>query len=327
MKRRLTLNFSIALLVLLAASAHGQRQTARPANSIDRLLDPLGLFWHGRNGVPARSGSDKMTPGRASPAAAGKTYNFITVDYPGAAFSAVFGSNGKTDVGDFFFDPSSSSAQPLVHTATKYTTLLIPDSTYAVVTGINSVGTMCGVYRDTSGRQLGFTYNGVVTPFAISGSIRTTVRGINDAGDLVGDYDDDSGALHGFVDIGGLITSIDYPGASGTRSLAINNFGQAVGSWLDSSNSPHGFIWSNGVFTNLDFPGALATILTGINDTGKIVGDTFDATTHGFLYDGAFKTIDVVGAKGIFLTHIDNQGRITGSYADALNEVHGFKGH
>ncbi|MGZ3433101.1 MAG: hypothetical protein ACXVA7_15045 [Isosphaeraceae bacterium] len=314
---------SLICFSLTLVSMSGQQPPDGAAEARARLVDPLFLLKR----RPAQLQSVSKAPSGSINAAA-KAYNFITVDYPGAARSIVYGSNGKTDVGGFLFDPSSPPSQPLVHTATKYTTLLIPESTYAAVTGINSAGTMCGVYGDTSGRVLGFTYNGVVTPFAISGSVSTTIRGINDAGDLVGDYVESSGVQHGFVDIGGLITSIDYPGGINTTFTSINNFGQAVGFWQDSGYFQHGFVWSNGTFTSLDFPGSLATDQRGINDAGKIVGDTFDATTsHGFLYDGTFKTIDIVGAKFTFPTHIDNQNRITGFYLDALDEYHGFKGH
>jgi probable HAF family extracellular repeat protein len=318
-----TVLLSVVCFSLAIASMSGQQPSGGDAAARSRFVDPLSLL-QGRalHLQPAR---ENAVP---APAAGTKTYNFLTVDYPGAAYSFVLGSNGKTDVGGFQFDPSSSAGQPFVHTAAKYTTILIPGAKSAWLAGINSIGVMCGGYLDDSNVVHGFTYaGGIAAPFDPPGSVYTSVRDINDAGDLAGTYVDDSGT-HGFVRIGGVFTTVNFPGDFGAYMSGINNLGQAVGLWLDSGYYPHGFVWSNGVFTNLDFPGALGTTARGINDAGKIVGDTFDANSgHGFLYDGGFKTIDIVGAKFTVPEHIDNLGHITGSYVDALNEYHGFKGH
>jgi hypothetical protein len=42
--------------------------------------------------------------------AVAKIYAFASVDYPGAAESAIFDSDGTTAVGGFIFDPASSTS-------------------------------------------------------------------------------------------------------------------------------------------------------------------------------------------------------------------------
>jgi uncharacterized membrane protein len=82
---------------------------------------------------------------------------------------------------------------------------------------------------------------------------------------------------HGFLDVGGVFTTIDVPGASGTAAYGINGAGRIVGTYADSSGG-HGFLDVGGVFTTIDVPGASGTGARGINGAGQIVG-AFDIVT------------------------------------------------
>ena len=77
-----------------------------------------------------------------------------------------------------------------------------------------------------------------------------------------GVYIDSSGTLHGFLDSGGIYTTLDDPlGAKGTVANGINDAGQIVGYYVDSSGTPHGFLYSGGTYTTLDDPlGANGTV-------------------------------------------------------------------
>jgi probable HAF family extracellular repeat protein len=70
----------------------------------------------------------------------------------------------------------------------------------------------------------------------------TTACGINDSGQIVGQFQDGTGN-HGFVDAGGVFTTIDYPSAIAGTTFAcgINDNGQVVGFFRDSTGD-HGFI-------------------------------------------------------------------------------------
>lgn len=99
--------------------------------------------------------------------------------------------------------------------------------------------------------------------------------GINDAGQIVGSFTDTGSSIqHGFLDSGGLFTTIDVPGAAQTVVDGINDAGQVVGYYSTGFGGiSHGFLYVNGIFTTIDFPGALGTQLFDINDAGQIVGE------------------------------------------------------
>src|SRR5690349_20069287 len=70
--------------------------------------------------------------------AVAKVYAFASVDFPGAAESLVFDSDGTTAVGGFTVDPGSNT--PLTgftFTSGTYEILPVPSSTLSVATGIN----------------------------------------------------------------------------------------------------------------------------------------------------------------------------------------------
>ena len=263
--------------------------------------------------------------------AVAKIYAFVSVDYPGAAQSVVFDSDGTTAVGAFVFDPGSGTSPTTAFTFAGgvYQILTVPSSTTSIATGINAAGMIVGVYQDLAG-----------------------VR-------------------RGFANTGGAFSNVDFPGASGTQAIGVNDAGQIVGDYFDAANVEHGFVSSGGAFTAIDFPGATGTAAAGINAAGDIVGrgrmqrdptascsrpacsppSTFRSrparprsasttpvrsqastptppgNSHGFVYaEGAFSTVDVAGARGTQLTRIKNGGAVTGVYTDALNEQHGLIG-
>jgi hypothetical protein len=62
-----------------------------------------------------------------------------------------------------------------------------------------------------------------------AGATDTSAYGINGAGQIVGGYTG-SGGLHGFLDSGGVFTTVDVPGANNfTLARGINGVGQIVG--------------------------------------------------------------------------------------------------
>jgi hypothetical protein len=262
--------------------------------------------------------------------AVAKAYAFASVDYPGAAQSAVFDSKGTTAVGGFAFDPNGATSPMTAFTFTGgvYQILTVPSSTYSLATGINAAGVIVGVYEDLSGVRRGFANNGgTVSNVDFPGANATQVIGVNDAGQMVGDYFDAASVEHGFVSSGGTFTTIDFPGATSTAAAGINAAGDIVGTWSDATGF-HSFLLQAGVFTPINFPLAGSTAAFGINDTGEIAGSYADGGyPHGFVYaGGAFSTVDVAGASGTHLTRIKNGGLVTGYYIDAINEFHGLTG-
>jgi uncharacterized membrane protein len=264
-------------------------------------------------------------------------YTFASVDYPGAAHSEVWDSNGTTAVGVFVFDPRNtlgsgpSPATAFTFSGGVYQILTVPSSTESIAMGINAAGLVVGVYVDLAGVRRGFVNDaGGFSDVDHSGAVETQVYGVNDAGNIVGSYFDTSGE-HGFVRSGGTFTPINFPGAPVTIPIGINTAGDIVGAFLDGTSfKTRGFLLqAGGGFTAIDFPFASSTRAFGISNAGEIAGSYVDTAGngHGYLYaGGAFSTVDVAGARNTQVTRINNEGLVTGFYLDALNEFHGLTG-
>jgi probable HAF family extracellular repeat protein len=281
--------------------------------------------------IPVESTAVSPDAGVAQPDTA-KVYEFTSADYPGAAQTVVFDSDGTTALGALVFQPGNPSSQPTAFTVAGavYQILNVPNSTASIATSINTSGLIVGAYQDVAGKTHGFstsdrsTFNDVDFP----GVTNTQAIDVNDAGVIVGDYFDTANVEHGFVSSGGTFTAIDFPGATSTAVAGINANSDIVGGYTDT-NGTHGYVLSRGVFTPINFPLASATTAFGINDNGDIAGFYTDTAskTHGFVYaDNNFSTVDVAGASATQLTRIKNWGQVTGLYADALSEEHGLTG-
>lgn len=262
-----------------------------------------------------------------------KVYEFTSVDYPGAAQTLVFDTDGTTALGAFIFDPGSSSSPPSAFTVAggAYQILNVPNSTASIATGLNTSGLIVGVYDDVAGSAHGFSTSDSITFTDVDfpGATDTQAIDVNDAGTIVGDYFDAASVEHGFVSSGGTFTAIDFPGAKSTAVGGINANGDVVGGYTDTAGVTHGFLLSGGVYTPLNFPLASSTTAFGINDNGDIAGWYTDSAgkTHGFVYaDNNFSTVDVAGATATQLTRIKNWEQVTGLYEDALSEEHGLTG-
>jgi hypothetical protein len=176
------------------------------------------------------------------------------------------------------------------------------------------------------------------TTIDVPGATNTGAGAINNLGQIVGGYTLPDLKFHGFLDVGGIFTTIDDPHATaGTALSDINNLGQIVGSYdfTDPGHQfegAHGFLFSGGTFTPIDFPAAGVTSTTpqAINDSGDVVGlYRMSGPGNGFLFSGGhYTTVNVPAALGC-CTHangINNAGQIVGQYKfpDENSPIHGF---
>ena len=171
---------------------------------------------------PARGAA--RTAGSAEDAVArgvaiARVYAYASVDYPGAAQSLVFDSDGTTAVGAFIFDPASGSSPTTAFTFADgiYQILAVPGSSLSIATGINGAGLMIGVLRRPR-RRGSWLYHAMAVrsaPIDFPGATTTQAIGVNEAGQIVGDYFDAASTEHGFVSSGGVFTAINFPGATG----------------------------------------------------------------------------------------------------------------
>lgn len=175
--------------------------------------------------------------------------------------------------------------------------------------------------------------SGTFVSIEVPGAQFTAARAITADGRIVGFFTDANGLTHGFLLVGGSLTSIDVPvpGARSTTALGINSRGDIVGSWVDSSGTTHGYVLpAYGPFTVVDFEHAILTTAFGINAAGDIVGqyDTSEKR-YGYLLSraGVFTSIDLPDTRGpsprgTSAFSINARGDIVGSYFDGA--VHGY---
>ena len=147
-------------------------------------------------------------------------------------------------------------------------------------------------------------YNYVSFDVPVPGAA-TFAEDVNNGGQIAGFYYDSNNVAYGFLNVGGVFTTLDDPnGVSGTEILGLNDSGQMVGAYFTPGTGGaligHAFLYSNGLFTDLTLPSNLNppprgyTIATAINNSGEIVGyyDFFDGQ-RGFAFadnNGTFTT-------------------------------------
>lgn len=160
--------------------------------------------------------------------------------------------------------------------------------------GINNAGQVVGLTSFSGGANV-FIYSGgsytslnlpfVPGPGSAGGAAVGWGTGINDVGQITGVYNQFN-RFNGFVERGGLYTTIFVPGSSSTLPGGINNIGDVVGNYNDNTGG-HGFFERGGVYTTLDFPGNPGgTQANGINDLGQVVGTYQDLHgSHGIYTD------------------------------------------
>jgi hypothetical protein len=149
--------------------------------------------------------------------------------------------------------------------------------------GVNNSDLAVGFYNDSHGDSHGYTYNiatntfstDINDPFAVS----TVTAAINNSDEIAGFYTDSTtGFVHGFIDNGGVFTTVDPAGSTETQLLGLNDEGIADG-FAVIGGVQHGILYDSltKMFTILDPPGSTQTTLNGLNDAGDVVGFFVDA--------------------------------------------------
>ncbi|MBV8845636.1 MAG: hypothetical protein JO307_22755 [Bryobacterales bacterium] len=94
------------------------------------------------------------------------------------------------------------------------------------------------------------------TTIDVPGASETFAGGINNSGQIVGSFNVFGTLMtHGFLDINGSFTTIDFPGATGaTNAYGINNTGQIVGVFSGTGGLAQGFLDTGGSFKQYRCP-------------------------------------------------------------------------
>jgi len=112
-----------------------------------------------------------------------------------------------------------------------FTTLNVPGSTGTVVTALNDLGQVAGVFGTGSGGNHGYLWaaSGAFTTFDVPGGTNTVVEALNNLGAVGGSFVDANGE-HGFLRAAsGAFTTFDVPGSTRTDVSALNDAGKAAG--------------------------------------------------------------------------------------------------
>jgi uncharacterized membrane protein len=111
---------------------------------------------------------------------------------------------------------------------------------------------------------------------------------VKNAGAVTGFNMTSATASDGFLNVGGVLTKLDFPGYTFTQALGLNNAGEVVGAHIDSAGAMHGFVHTTatGNYRTVDDPNGIGTTtINGVNDKGQLVGFYVDANgnTDGFV--------------------------------------------
>jgi hypothetical protein len=278
-------------------------------------------------------------------AAQAASYEYTTIDYPGADQTQVFGMNERGLVAGgaiyndgtsiaFVFDPRTEVFTPLP-TLPGYETSGI---------GINEPGVVVGAARiNDPFVEEGLIYRGGTTSlFSYPGAESTIARGVNNSGLVTGYARGPAIPWTGFTYDPATGVFVEIVPSLQTIPQGINERGEIVGSAVfDPPLGIYGFLRSRDGQETFFRVNGFPTRARGISDKGEITGFiSTPAGAKGFVVrlrtrgdyqeltvpDGDL--LEVPGAFSTFTGDIDNQGNISGSYNadDGLGGIisHGY---
>ena len=271
-----SLTLSLGVAVLLSMSAFAQTYNFQTLNYPgDTFTQLLGINNSGDiagyHNVTANKGFTYST----------KNAKFTDENYPGSQQTQVIGINNEPFKTDGFYILHGATIGFTDYNGT-FTSVAYPKKPFNQLLSQNDFGQAAGYYSTTrsgSGPDTGYVFDedgGVFEVYVIPGATSTQATGINNAGSVCGFYIDGGGVSHGWLEVQGHLTVLDYPGSAGTAAGGLNNKGLVVGFYTDNSGGTHGFVYntSSKTFTNIDDPnnGTGTTLVNGVNDAGVLVG-------------------------------------------------------
>ena len=261
------------------------------------------------------------------------TFDFTTIDVPGAMFTSATGINPRGDIVGSYVDNVNGTQRShgYVLRDGAFTTIDFPGAAGTEARGIGPSGEIVGDYSlpgepavNIHGYLL--TKPGEFVPVNYPGHTNTIPQRILPDGTILGcRHDNDTmGSMKGIV--------ISRDGSREIEQFASMNNGatpdrrRIVGLYTNMMEGrQEGYLIEDGVFTPLLVPGSLSTAAWDMNTGGEIVGVYRNATGfHGFvLGEDGYASIDVPGATATRAFGINSRGDVVGTYV-AGGKTHGF---
>jgi uncharacterized membrane protein len=187
---------------------------------------------------------------------------FTPIDFPGASQTHAISIDS---VGNIFgsYCIGGNSCYPIkalhgfIFSGGVFTTIDFPGALLTEVWGQDSAGQIAGRYQDANGLFHAFLLsNGSFSSIDFPGAAETApgwyafTGGINTNGDIATTYctaepcANLSSSTHGFLLIGDVYTTIDFPAAIATAAFALNSSDTVVGPYMDASGKFHGFLYT-----------------------------------------------------------------------------------
>jgi probable HAF family extracellular repeat protein len=266
----------------------------------------------------------------------GSTFQFRTIDFPGALTTQAFGINERGDVVGDYTDTSGNVHGFLLKKG-KFSSIDYPGAILTSARGINDAGEIVGAFSTADDPQGAHGYllrNGIYTQRDFPGAVHTAILGVNESGNVTGSYDlGDITTGIGFFTNGERFISFEVPGSfpKSTGPHGINDNVQLIGFYEDALDTSvtHGFLLDHAKFASIDYPGAGSTALFGINEHGEVAGSCQcnDGSNHSFVFaNGKFTVLSYPGSGSITKAKgINDRDEVVGFYQPGRGEpTHGF---
>ena len=251
------------------------------------------------------------------------TYTYVSVDYPGAAYTQLNGINSTgAIVGTYATTVAGNTAYSFLRSPDGSTTPLLA-GTPSYASGISDTGVIVGWVAKTGFILSKGTYTPVESPKYI-----TSLTAISSKNQIVGNFYDGFQEYYGFETSGGKLVELPYYEKEPVRPLGINSAGTTVG--FPESEELKGFILpAGGTYQLVQYPGAIfGTQLAAINDAGVSAGIQYTTNSsygQGFTYNGTtFSDVVYPGSTNTTPLGINNSGVVVGFYFGTDFVVHGF---
>ena len=215
----------------------------------------------------------------------------------------------------------------------KFVAIAVPNSSYAVASGINNAGLVAGYYQDSSFNYHGFLWqNGAFQTLDYPGAVNTTLTGVNNLGMVIGYYGDGATNHTAMYSVSGAAWSAlpDIPNFSQNDGYCVNDAGTAVGNAFGVSASI-AWIWDPvaRLYSFFEVPAAAQyrTYPTCINNKNQVSGyyEDGDGVYQGFVKEyGGFTTIAVPETVEAYPGGINNWGMLEGQVVNGSGVARGF---